>query len=427
MVYRLLTSLIRPFLPAYLRWRAWRGKEDPLRIGERYGRAVLPRPRGRVYWLHAASVGESVSALVLATSLLKKSADENDPATILMTSGTVTSAAMLAERSAAFGGRLIHQYVPLDIAPWINRFLRHWQPDLAVMVEGDLWPEMIRSTAAQGIPLAMASAQISEKSLRFWTGSGSGMAEQIFPAFDAIFAVDTDHAERFSRLPVKPDAVQVGGSLKAAAMPLADNPEIMQKLNAAANGRRIILLASSHDGDEALFINALDMLVPHEALAVIAPRHPARAKAILSLLEERGISCRRRSEAAWPEATDGYWLADRIGEMGGLIRAADMIVLGGGFTPLGGHNPMEMAALGKGVISGPQVFKNNVAFDLLAQRDGVIFCNDSHGLREALDLLIASPTRLERLNTGAFNAWKSRAHDADRIADSLIARVKEAG
>ena len=427
MIYRLLTSLLRPILPAYLRWRAWRGKEDPMRLGERYGKAGLPRPQGRLYWLHAASVGESVSALVLAASLIKESADEKGNVTILITSGTVTSAAMLAERINEFGGRLIHQYVPLDIAPWMNRFLNHWQPDLAVMVEGDLWPEMIQSTAARGIPLAMASAQISEKSLRFWTGSASAMARRIFPAFDAIFAVDNDHAERFSRLPVKPAAVQVGGSLKAAAMPLADNHEIIQKLNTAANGRRIILLASSHDGDEEMFINALETLVPHEALAVIAPRHPARARAILTLLEERGMSCRQRSKTEWPETVDGYWLADRIGEMGGLIRAADMIVLGGGFTPLGGHNPMEMAALGKGVISGKQVFKNTVAFDLLAQRDGVIFCDDSHGLRQALDLLMASPTRLERLNTGAFNAWKSLAHDADRIASSLITRVEEAG
>ena len=427
MIYRLLTSLLRPILPAYLRWRAWRGKEDPMRLGERYGKAGLPRPQGRLYWLHAASVGESVSALVLAASLIKESADEKGNVTILITSGTVTSAAMLAERINEFGGRLIHQYVPLDIAPWMNRFLNHWQPDLAVMVEGDLWPEMIQSTAARGIPLAMASAQISEKSLRFWTGLASAMARRIFPAFDAIFAVDNDHAERFSRLPVKPAAVQVGGSLKAAAMPLADNHEIIQKLNTAANGRRIILLASSHDGDEEMFINALETLVPHEALAVIAPRHPARARAILTLLEERGMSCRQRSKTEWPETVDGYWLADRIGEMGGLIRAADMIVLGGGFTPLGGHNPMEMAALGKGVISGKQVFKNTVAFDLLAQRDGVIFCDDSHGLRQALDLLMASPTRLERLNTGAFNAWKSLAHDADRIASSLITRVEEAG
>ena len=138
MIYRLLTSLLRPILPAYLRWRAWRGKEDPMRLGERYGKAGLPRPQGRLYWLHAASVGESVSALVLAASLLKESADEKGNVTILITSGTVTSAAMLAERINEFGGRLIHQYVPLDIAPWMNRFLNHWRPDLAVMVEGDL-------------------------------------------------------------------------------------------------------------------------------------------------------------------------------------------------------------------------------------------------------------------------------------------------
>jgi 3-deoxy-D-manno-octulosonic-acid transferase len=288
------------------------------------------------------------------------------------------------------------------------------------MVEGELWPGLIIETRKRGIPVTMASAQISEKSIAFWKTWGKTLAKRIFGAFDVIFAVDDIQAERFWQLPVAPEVVHIGGSLKAAALPLADEPEIGEHLDTAANGRTIILLASSHEGDESLFINAIDGLDPPQTLAVIAPRHPARARSILTLLEEKGINCCQRSTGTWPDPADRYWLADQMGEMGGLIRAADIIVLGGGFSALGGHNPMEMAALGKGVISGPHVFKNAAAFNLLKERDGAIFCDDSESLTEALSLLMTSQTRLERHNTGALNSWKSLTHHADTVAKHLL-------
>ena len=421
MVYTLLTTLLRPILPFYLIWRGWRGKEDPKRRGERYGKAGHSRPDGTLCWLHAVSVGESVSALVLASAILKQKPD----ATILITSGTVTSAQMIQDRSRSIEGNIIHQYVPLDVPSWANRFLDHWRPDLAVMVEGDLWPGLISASVRRGIPLAMASAQISEKSVSFWTSRGKALAHRIFPHFEAIFTVDDIHADRFSCLPVKAGAVQIGGSFKIAAMPLPDDPELVSKINAAADGRRIILLASSHEGDETLFLNALEQITPPKTLAIIAPRHPMRAKGIIQELEERGMTCRQRSKSEWPEPTDTIWLADKMGEMGGLIRAAEIIVLGGGFSPLGGHNPMEMAALGKGVVSGTAVFKNRAAFDLLDERDGVIFCDDSETLKLTLDLLMTSPTRFERLNTGAFNAWKSLSGSTDTIAGQLLNLIRE--
>lgn len=422
MIYALLTTLIRPVLPLYLSWRGWKGKEDPKRRCERYGRATQERPEGEVIWLHAASVGETVSSLVLAEALLRQKPES----TCLITSGTVTSAAMVEGRINADGQkRMIHQYVPLDITPWVNAFLDHWQPDLAIMVEGDLWPRMIMETRQRGIPLAMASAQISEHSLRFWKGRGKKLATRVFSAFEMIFAVDDIQAERFRQLPIAADRIHIGGSMKAAATPLPDTADIGPALETAANGRGVILLASSHDGDETLFINAVESLVPARTLSVIAPRHPHRARTVKGLIKEKGADCSQRSEQAWPKSADRYWLADRMGEMGGLIRAADIIVLGGGFSPLGGHNPMEMAALGKGVISGSRVFKNKAAFDLLEARDGVIFCDDSKSLAEAISLLMTSPTRLERHNNGAFNAWKSLAHDKDQVARQLLGLMME--
>lgn len=418
-----MTFLIRPFVPVYLWWREQRGKEDPARRAERYGIAGKTRPVGRLYWLHAASVGESVSALVLARSLLKAEPEAH----VLITSGTVTSAAMIEDRGQQISDRIIHQYVPLDVKSWGAAFLDHWQPDLAVLVEGDLWPGLIETAAQKNIPLAMASAQISEASLKFWTGHGKTHSKRVFPHFQKIFAVDKTHADRFAKLINHPDTVHIGGSLKMAAMPLDDIPEFSTNLEKAADGRPIILLASSHDGDEILFLDALEKLAPQHCFGVIAPRHPVRAGEITTLLKDRGLTCRMRSQSEWPKQTDQIWLADRMGEMGGLIRAADIIVLGGGFSPLGGHNPMEIAALGKGVISGSHVFKNTAAFALLAEREGVIFCDTSMTLARTLDLLLTSPTRRDQYNTGAHNAWKALATDADQIARQVLELVEDAG
>ena len=421
--YRLITAVLSLFLPLYLQLRARRGKEEPSRLGERMGKASLPRPGGEVFWLHAASVGECISAMVLARAIISTMDEENRDATILMTSGTITSAQTIAIRCQEFGleGRLIHQYVPLDNLTWVKRFLDHWQPALMVVVEGDLWPNMLIETHARGVPIAMASAQISPSSLRFWQGLGLGLARGVFSMFDRILTVDAMHAERFRQLPVRDGVVDVGGSMKIAAPPLAERPEIEGAISEGASGRMVVALLSSHDAEESLFIDAMLRLEEGRFLAVIAPRHPDRGQAIQRMIEAKGKSAGLYSRGEWPQQRQPFWIVDRIGEMGGIIRATDMIVLGGGFAPMGGHNPMEAAALGKGIISGSNVFKNQVAFDLLEQHGGVVYADTVAELADQITTLAASPSQSDQLDNGAFNASRALANQAVSTAQQILA------
>ena len=425
-LYRILVLMATPLLPVYLWWRARRGREDASRLGERRGIASQPRPDGTVVWLHAASVGESVSAMVLARAMIDAHSGKSEPMTVLLTSGTVISAEMVTRRWPEFGskGRLIHQYVPLDSPFHVRRFLDHWQPQLMVLVEGDLWPNTLLAASARGIPIAMASAQISPSSMKFWSGLGWPMAKRLFGLFESVLTVDEDHAERFRRLPVRDGVVGVGGSMKIAAPPLPSSPDIEKTIADSANGRLVVALLSSHEGEEILFIEAIRKLEQGRFLAVIAPRHPVRGPAIGGLIEEVGEAAALRSDGSTPGERDLFWIADRMGEMGGIIRASDILVLGGGFEPLGGHNPMEPAALGKGVISGRNVFKNRVAFDLLEQHGGVVYAEGDTELADSIATLASAPSRSSHLDQGAYNASRALASQASTAAEQLLALMR---
>ena len=413
--YRILWQLIGLVLPIGLRLRARQGKEDITRLGERFGYPSLARPKGQVFWLHGASVGETVSSLVLAETLLSHAPDAH----VLITSGTVTSAEMAAQRITS--NRILHQHHPHDHPRWINRFLDHWMPDAVVMMESEIWPNMVTISAERGCPVAMASAQISPNSHQKWKTYGRSMAEAIFPCFSAILAVDHDQARRFQDLIDNPAKIKIGGSMKAAAKPLPDHPELQEAMVKAADGRQIVLLASSHDQEEDLFIDAINSINQNNAFfPVIAPRHIGRGDQIAQMISAKGERSGQRSQDQWPDGNTSWWIADTMGEMGSLIRSADIIVLGGGFAPLGGHNPMEMASLGKGVISGRHVFKNKSIFEMLDSHQGVKFAGNTAELMEAITLLSASPTALEQLNKGASRTADAIKSSADETALSLI-------
>lgn len=424
-LYQLMWFLLGPFVPLLLRIRGRNGKEDLSRKRERFGYASSPRPKNldRLFWLHGASVGETVSSLVLAKAMIDDAKSHDRPIPhILITSGTITSAKMLQSRieSLELSAHITHQFHPYDHPLWIKRFLDHWQPDLAVMMESEIWPNMVMKSAERGIPVAMASAQISTKSMQVWSGYGHVLARNFFPLFEEIYAVDAVQQARFDSLPTQPFVVKIGGSMKAAAPALADNPALRQQISDAADGRMVVLLASSHDGEEALFLDAMSAINQSGAfLSIIAPRHLNRSQAIRQLVDREGHEAGQLQLGDTPSPTHQVFIADVMGEIGSLTRAADIIVLGGAFAPLGGHNPMEMAALGKGIISGPEVFKNASAFELLSQHGGVITASSASEIAEAITVLAASDTVLKRHNQGAINAHAVLADAAQQTAQGL--------
>ena len=346
-------------LPArlYMKRRASKGKEEPARLSERYGRAYQHiRPSGPLIWLHAVSVGESVAALTLARSLYAL----DDSLHFLVTTNTKTAASHIMK--AAKSLPVCHAYQPLDHPDWVDGFLDSWQPDMGVILESDYWPNLISHAAGRQIPLYFASAQLSMRAFQNWQKRPE-LAQQIFGAARHIWAIDDKQADRFNQLSGKQTS-HISTSLKLDLQQLTPDPSLLQGLQEwrAQSGRPIWLLASSHDTEEAAFLDACRQMAPAtRPLMLIAPRHPARAD---SLSAELGITD-RRSKTALPHQGTECFMVDSLGEMGSLFAAADLVVLGGSFVDLGGHNPLEPAAFGVPVISGPSQFKNQAAFDKL--------------------------------------------------------------
>ncbi len=340
-LYRAATGLIGPFAPALLRSRARRGKEDMARLEERLGRASLPRPTGKLIWLHAASVGEGLSLLPLVSALAGQAA-------ILVTSGTTTSAALLAQRLPQGA---IHQYAPIDTPAVARRFLDHWKPDLTVFVESELWPNLIAGAKARGGRLALLSARLSKASLDGWA-LARGSARELLGCFDLVMAQDDATAARLVGLGARDDGRL---NLKLAAEPLPVNDKALAAARRALGKRPVLLAASTHEGEEAMVLEAFRPLKA-QARLVIAPRHPARGEAVAALARQQGFSARRQGAG---EAFDGQaevYVADALGELGLWFRLACTAFVGGSLVSgPGGHNPLEPALLRCPVIAGPWV------------------------------------------------------------------------
>lgn len=344
-LYKTATFLALPFLDLYLKRRVQRGKEDASRLCERRGQATLGRPAGPLLWVHAASVGESLLALPLIATLL----DERPNAHALITTGTVTSAKLMAERLPS---RTLHQFAPLDQAGAWQRFFDHWRPDLGMLIESEIWPHLILESERKSLPLALINARISARSARRW-GWADSAAKRLLGTFALCLARSEPDAHHFSRLGAVD--VRMLGDLKNATPPLPYDLEEFSKLKAAIGDRPVLVAASTHPGEEVLLLSAHQRLREKQPdlLTIIVPRHPERSGDIKAALSERGVAIARRSRGEpLPSASDLY-LADTLGELGLFYRLATLAFIGGSLVPHGGQNPLEAARLGCPPVFGP--------------------------------------------------------------------------
>jgi 3-deoxy-D-manno-octulosonic-acid transferase len=391
-------SALAPAVPALLKLRARRGKEDAARLPERYGSASRARPPGTLIWIHGASVGESLAALPLVSALLEKPGRQ-----VLVTTGTVTSAKMMEERLPA---RAFHQYVPVDSRSSVRRFLAHWRPDLALFVESELWPNLIVETHARGVPMALVNARLSERSFRGWNRA-RGLARRILSSFDACLAQDEGVAKRLTALGAL--SVQIAGSLKADAPALPVDEAALTAFRAAFGARPIFLAASTHPGEEEIVMRVAGDLRKNgsDALTIIVPRHPARGPEIEALAKAHGFAVSRRSTGEIPSSDTQLYVADTMGELGLFYRLAPFAFLGGSLVPHGGQNPLEPARLGTAVVTGPHThnFEETFVSLLAAQGDGRV--QSSEELLRLVQKLIADPGCAAQLGTRAKSASES--------------------
>ncbi len=410
MLWASIGRLAAPALRALLRHRAARGKEIAARLPEREGIDGTPRPPGRLLWLHAASMGESQSVLPLLPGLLA-AAD----VTVLMTTGTVTSAAFLAARLPGLGdGRALHRFVPLDVPAWAGRFLDHWRPDAAAFVESELWPNLLRACLARRIPLMLVNARMSARSARGW-GRAPGFARLVVGAFDRVHPQSAADAARLVMLGAR--GLQPAGNLKLAAPPLPVDQAEWAALRAQLGTRPVWLAASTHPTEEAVAAQVHHALAPRHPglLTIIAPRHPERGPALAAVL-----GAPRRGAGEGPP-DEGLWIADTMGELGLLYRLAPIAFVGRSLVPQGGgQNPLEPARLGVAIAMGPHTGNFADAVLRLSEAGALTTVADAAALGSWVDAMLRDPVRRAAAAEAGRGAADGEAALPGRVAAVLL-------
>ncbi len=356
--YAATVALVSPFAGLWLGRRASEGKEDRARLPERFGHYASPRPAGRLIWLHAASVGESSVALLLVEALAARDASLS----FLISSGTKTSADLVARRNLA---QVRHIYVPLDSASAVRRFLEHWRPDLGVFLESELWPNLILAAEKRRIPLALVNARMSPKSLARWSRWRAAGA-RLLKAFSFVAAADARTAEALSS--VREKTAPLLGNLKLAAPAPNVDAGARAALAAQIGARPLWLAASTHEGEDEIALEAHRRLLAEHpnALLIIAPRHPDRGEAIAALAG--GAPRRARFE---PIGEAPVYIADTLGELGLFYDLAPVSLVAGSLIyHLKGHNPIEPARLNSAILTGPHYESFQDVFDAMIAANG---------------------------------------------------------
>jgi len=412
--YRWLTNAGQPLIEALLRRRLSQGKEEPTRLDERRGIASLPRPSGSMIWVHAASVGEAQSSLVLIEAILR----DRPGCHILQTTGTLTSATLMKERLPEGS---FHQFAPIDRLTWVRRFLDHWQPDCALWMESELWPNLVLETNRRGIPSALVNARMSPRTFRRWQRL-SGSAKQLLNCFSLCLAQTEEQGEYLRQLGA--DTVQCLGNLKFSADPLPADEDELSSLRAVVGQRPVWLAASTHPGEEDLATEVHKILRARhpELLTVIAPRHPARSDEIAERLKSGKIEFSRRSRGEVPDRE--VYLADTLGELGLLYRLSSVAFIGGSMGTHGGHNPIEAARLNCAILHGPDMGNFKVIAEELRNAGGAVAVESAEALAEAVGHMLEDSSAMANTAAAAGRVAADNVDAVNRIYDAL-ARVMD--
>ncbi|MEJ1157747.1 3-deoxy-D-manno-octulosonic acid transferase [Prosthecomicrobium sp. N25] len=385
--YRNISRLLSPVVRAWVENRTRLGKEHPGRRSERFGRPNLARPDGPIVWVHAASVGETVSVVPLIDVIAARGLR------VLLTTGTLTSAKVAEDRLPP---RALHQFAPLDVVSFVARFLNHWQPDLAIFVESEIWPATVSELARRRVPQVVVNARLSSRSGRRWARLG-GIARALFGRLALVLAQSQADAERLRLVGAAP--VIVTGNLKFDVAPPDAIDHELAALHRQIGDRPVWLAASTHAGEEeaaAAAHAALKARFPG-LLTVLVPRHPARGPEIRGLLAARGLAVAARSERAEVSAETDVLLGDTIGEMGLYYRVAPLAFIGGSLVDRGGQNPIEAAALDTAVLHGPHVKNFLDIYRAFDRNNASLEVADADGLEAAVGALLADSVRRGRM------------------------------
>lgn len=405
-------------LPGVLAFLWYRGLREPgYRAGVRQRFGHAPPAGASPVWVHAASVGEVLAAVPMVRRLMEQFPER----AVLITTMTPTGADRVRD---VFGDQVAHRYIPFDLPHMVSRFLNRMQPAILVIMETEVWPNLVHACARREVPVVLANARLSAKSAAGY----ARVAPLSLPAFDEldwIAAQAEPDARRFVEIGAKPSRVTVTGSIKYdVGIPETVRSEAAAQRAAFGDCRSVWIAASTHDGEDGPLLDAHQRLLAREpgALLVLVPRHPERFGAVARLIADKGLSVARRAAGEDPASAQVY-LADTMGELLMLFGWADVAFIGGSLIERGGHNPLEAAAWSLPVLAGPHVFNFASVFEHLADEQAVRFVESTEALAVALEELVFDASARATLGARARAVVDANQGAVTRLVEGISSRL----
>jgi 3-deoxy-D-manno-octulosonic-acid transferase len=393
-LYSALFYVLLPLILLRMLWRSRRAPAYRRRLVERFGFfAAPPGPARPAIWVHAVSLGETLAAAPVIENLLQTYPDHR----LVITTTTPTGSEQV---QALFGERVFHIYAPWDLPGAVRRFLRRTRPRLLLIMETELWPNMLHYTQAAGCKIVLANARLSERSARGYARIG-GLSRDMLAKLDSVACQSAVDGQRFLGLGLPDKALHITGNIKFDLELDGAMRARVTSLRAAfgADKRAIVVAASTHPGEDERVLAAFKQVRRSldNCLLVLAPRHPERFEAVHTLCVSEGWQVVRRSCGLNPAVDDDIVLADSIGELLLLLGIATVAVVGGSLEKHGGHNVLEAAAWGVPVITGPHMYNFSQASSLLCDAGAMTMLDDPAALGDSLEGLLHNPQQRRQM------------------------------
>lgn len=412
-LYNLLIILALPFFLLRLKYRAKKSPAYASRIHERFGRVHF-KPVKPVIWLHAVSLGESIAA----TSLIKKLLVLYPTHQIVVTNMTPTGSLHIKKN---FAEQIFNCYVPFDVFFAVKNFLKTVKPKICIIMETELWPNLLYYTNQQKIPMMLANARLSEKSARAY-GLIQPLAKLMLRKINCIAAQSAEDAKRFVVLGADSSQVKIFGNIKFDIEIPQDLVEKGQALREKFGAQRpVFIAASTHEGEEVQILQAFHLIkkkIP-TALLVLVPRHPERFQAVYDLAITRGFRVIKRSQPVDDAAVADIFLGDSVGEMFMYYAICDVAFVGGSLVPIGGHNFLEPAALGLPLLSGKALHHFAHISDLLVKAKALHIVENQAALAAAVIDLFQQPGKISSQGEAARQVFLSHQGALNKILDMI--------
>ena len=413
-IYNALITILYPLvIKQYVEKRKQKGKEDINRFNERVGRPKMPRPEGKLFWLHGASVGESISMLPLINRILETYPDAH----VMVTTGTVTSADVMQKRLPE---RAFHQFIPIDNPIFTTRFVKHWRPDVALWFESEFWPAVLSSIKRKNIPLILINGRISNKTFKRWQ-QFDFICKELLACFDLCLGQSEEDAYRLKVLGAKETICL--GNLKYAGLPLPIDEKAKKEILDQIKKRPFWLASSTHNDEELRIAKVHKRLKEQfpDLLTIIAPRHPNRGEEIASEIAKLDLTTALRSNGDKITPKTDIYIANTIGEMGLWYDIANIVFIGGSLVPHGGQNFIEPSRVRDAVIVGPHMHNFTDAMNRAKKADAIIQVSDTTELEEMVRELLSNESLLEAKRSLAYNWAVSETKVLDGIMDKIKA------